>query len=124
MVNDGYSVMRSPNRKSPDFPEKSASMKIKNIGLSTAFNINTFILKIEEVKGLSSLDDISSERIREITDNFYDKFKRQIIAISRIKNWLKMSGRFIHHLTSQITKTVKLTLFLTLVTSNPNFIAF
>lgn len=74
LVNDGYIVPRNVN-KIPDNFMDSANIKVKNVGLSTAFSINTFIFKIDSIEGIKSLDDIGRERNREIVDNFYDRIK-------------------------------------------------
>lgn len=73
LVNDGY-IIRKGNSTPDDFTV-SCNINVRNLGLSTAFSIETFIYKINEVEGLKSLDDIATEKRREIIENFYDKIR-------------------------------------------------
>lgn len=72
LMNDGYTI--TSDNSLPDGFRPSVNFRIKNIGLSTAFSINTFISKIDEVEGLNSIEDLEVRR-REVIVGFYDKIK-------------------------------------------------
>lgn len=69
LINDGYILLRDDSKKQPDdFTEKS-NIKVTNLGLSTAFAIETYLYKLNSVEGISILNNIISTPIAD----FYDK---------------------------------------------------
>lgn len=69
LINDGYIMLRNGDRDAPEHFETSANIRVTNIGLSTAYSINTYLYKLNRVEGLNNLSEISNETIL----NFYDK---------------------------------------------------
>jgi hypothetical protein len=69
IVNDGYILLRSNEINIPLNFTSDCNIKIRNIGLSPAFNIIVTLFKLEKVNGVNCLDDITKKYI----DNFYDK---------------------------------------------------
>jgi hypothetical protein len=68
IINKGFILLRSNDKEIPALFSCDCNIKIRNIGLSTAFKITVTLFKLEKVDGLSSLDEIDKIGI----DNFYD----------------------------------------------------
>lgn len=66
LINHGFEIKKLQN-----IAEKVKSIKVRNIGLSTAFSVNTYIYKLENVRGLESLNEIRKRNI----DKFYEKIQ-------------------------------------------------
>ena len=74
IYNSGYVILRSSKSKENGQPEgfhASANIKVTNKGLSTAFGIVVYLYSLQEVKGLSSLEEIETT----LVDDFYDKVR-------------------------------------------------
>ena len=69
ILNDGYTILRSKNKEYPDQFLPKINIKVKNKGLSTAFQVIVYLYELKKVDGLSSLNDIDKETILD----FYDK---------------------------------------------------
>lgn len=69
IINNGYILLRSNEVQIPLNFTSDCNIKIRNIGLSPAFNIIVTLYKLDSVRGVNNLNDITSRYI----DDFYSK---------------------------------------------------
>lgn len=68
IYNDGYTIIRTPNKEKPDNFNVSANIKVKNKGLSTAFQVTAYMYELTSIDGIDSLENIDKYPV----ENFYD----------------------------------------------------
>ncbi len=70
IINDGYTILIDSSKEKPiNFKKPSINIKVTNLGLSTAFLINTYIYRLESIEGIADLEDIAKETILD----FYER---------------------------------------------------
>lgn len=71
IFNDGYSILRTDTKEVPKGFQPKININVRNIGLSTAMQVEVYFKKLTEVEGLDSLEKIA---LYPISD-FYKKVK-------------------------------------------------
>lgn len=71
LLNDGYIIIRDKSKMVPQNFTSHINIKLKNRGLSTAFQVEVYLCELECVEGLEDLEKIEHTPII----NFYNKVK-------------------------------------------------